>query len=1094
MKFRILGPLEVEDDGTTIPLGGPKQRAILALLLLERGRPVSTDRLIEEIWNGEPPGKARKNVQVYVAKLRKALGEGRLVTRERGYELLVAPNEVDADRFDALVHAASGAPPEEAAARLREALALFRGEPLTDLSLEPWAQPEIARIEERRLAAIEARIAADLALARHRELVPELEALAAKHPYREHLLGQLVLALYRSGRQADALDAYRRSVVRLRDELGLDPGRPLHELEQRILRQDPALEPPPTRAWRDERRRRGWKLVLAGAGLTLGAAVAAVAVILAGGSPASLASVPPGVAIVDAASGNLVAQIPWNEMKSPVAAFKGDGSFWVFSLDGPSLVGVDPNNGRILGRISPPFGGDIAGWLLVDGRSIWFTGKRLARVDIARRSETDRYSLTSDSQDDGLNELARGAGSLWVTRGQAGELLRVDPASGRVQHRFHDLPHDYIVAYGDGAVWVSNAHGVDRIDPETNTIAATAPVAGSQDANLAIGGGYAWASNETKGTVYKIDQSGQIVSTYQTGDGARDLSFADGTLWVANEDVGTVTGIDAATGAERTFRFGHPLLSVAALHGKLLVEVNQGPTYEDRIDALKGKVARVIVPIYQFDHPDPAIGRNPFIFMAERATCAPLLGYPDAPPPAGQHLVPEVAAGMPALSGDRRTYTFTVRKGFRFAPPSNAAVDAQTFRYSIERALSPQLGPLAPGIGVLGDLEGVRAFRAGRAGHVAGIRVNGDHISFSLTKPSRDFLERLALPYFCPVPLDTPAVDGGVGLYTGPAPAGAGPYTFWGAVFNGEYAILKRNPNYGGSRPQRVDWIAFREGIDTEKAVGRVGSGRFDAIEQSDPLLAPRGVVALRFGAGLQPGHAAYRAFPQPLTAYLALNAQQPPFSDPSLRRAVAAALDRSTLATFWNQTPTDRLLPPAVRGSRTAHAAAPEPERAHRLAGARRITVRMAVQSGDSRARQFADLLRTQLATLGIEVQPVPVADVAAALRDPAARIQLAALQTDLDYPDPASFLTQMLGTDVPATWLPTSVRSTVARLARVNGAARDRSAVAVAARLAVRDVPVVAYGTPTIGAVLGPRLGCQTWNGVDPGLDLAALCLSTP
>src|SRR5262249_10278417 len=169
----------------------------------------------------------------------------------------------------------------------------------------------------------------------------------------------------------------------------------------------------------------------------------------------------------------------------------------------------------------------------------------------------------------------------------------------------------------------------------------------------------------------------------------------------------------------------------------------------------------------------------------------------------------------------RRTYTFTVRKGFRFAPPSNAALDAATFRFSVERSLSPRLGPRAPGIRFLGDLEGIGAFRAGRATHIAGIRVRGDRISFTLARPSPDFRERLALPYFCPVPRDTPIVDAGVGVYTGPAPAGAGPYSFRGLVFNGEYEILRRNPNYGGRRPGHMDAIAFREGVDTQKALGR---------------------------------------------------------------------------------------------------------------------------------------------------------------------------------------------------------------------------------------------------------------------------------
>ncbi len=1041
MEFRILGPLAVEDDGRTIPLAGPKQRALLALLLLGRGRPVSTDRLIEEIWNGTPPETALKSVQVYVSQLRKALGDGRLVTRERGYELVVAPGEVDADRFDALVQAASAAAPEQACAWLGEALALFRGEPLADLQLEPWAQTEIARLDERRSAALEARIDADLALGRHRELVPELQALVAARPFRERFLAQLLLALYRSGRQADALDEYRRGAARLRNELGLEPGRGLSELEQRILQQDPTLEAPAPPSARRAARRRGWKLVLAGGCALLAATVAAIAVILTRGSSISLASVPPGVAIVDASNGQLVAQIPRSAIEFPAEVITGNGSFWVWNLDGYSMVRIDPKDGHILGHIGSPFGGD-AGWYLVDGRSLWFAGSRLARIDIADGREADRYRLTNDPHDDGLVTLARGDGSLWVARWRAGELLRVDPATGAVEHRLRDLPHDFFVAYGDGAVWVSSANGISRIDPKTNTITANASVPGAQDAHLAVGGGYAWASNETKGTVYKIDRSGQIVSTYETGDGARQMSYSDGTLWVVNQDVGSVTGIDAATGAERTFRFGHPLQTVAALHGRLLVSINPGPTYDDRIDALKGKVARLIIPIYQFDHPDPAIGNNPTIFMTERATCAPLLGYPDAPPPRGQRLVPEAAAAMPTLSRDRRTYTFTVRTGFRFAPPSNAPLDAGTFRYSIERALSGRLGPLAPGIS-----------------------------------------------YLCPVPRGTPILDGGVGVYTGPAPPGAGPYTFSGIVFNGEYAILKRNPNYGGSRPQRLDAIGFREGIDTEKAVGRVEAGKWDAVEADDSLLAPDGDLAHRLATAGPRRAVSYRSFPARSTSYLALNARRPPFSNPRLRRAVATAIDRATLAAFWSQTPTDRLLPPAVRGAEPSI-----PTHAPPPAHTTNITVRMGAQAGDDRAQQFIATVRAALAPLGIDVRPVLVDNLAAALPDRRANIQLAALNTTIDYPDPASFLTQMLGRDVPSDWLPASVSIAVEHLAGLTGAARDHAALALADRLATQDVPVIAYATQTRGAVVGPRLGCRIWNGTDEGLDLAALCLKTP
>ena len=225
-----------------------------------------------------------------------------------------------------------------------------------------------------------------------------------------------------------------------------------------------------------------------------------------------------------------------------------------------------------------------------------------------------------------------------------------------------------------------------RIDPATNTVTATAAVP-APVTNLAVGGGFAWATNETKGTVYKIDQRGRIVATTRPGDGAHDVSFADGRLWVVNQDAGSVTGIDAASGSERVFQFGHPLNSVTALGREVLVVIEPGKTVADQIEQLKGDVGRFIVPIYQFDPADTALAANPFVRQVERATCASLLRYPDAAPPEGFRLRPELATAMPTVSADRKTYTFTVRDGYRFAPPLNAPVTANTIRYGIERAL-----------------------------------------------------------------------------------------------------------------------------------------------------------------------------------------------------------------------------------------------------------------------------------------------------------------------------------------------------------------------------------------------------------------------
>jgi DNA-binding SARP family transcriptional activator len=243
MDFRVLGPFEVAGDEGTLALGGTKQRSVLAVLLLHANQVVSTDRLIDALWGASPPFTSAKTVQVYVSRLRKAIGDNRLVTRAPGYVLYVDPEESDLARFEQLVAEARRAPPENASAKLRDALALWRGPPLADLAYEEFAQAEIARLEEMRLGAIEQRLEADLALGRHDELVAELETLIAHHPLRERFRYQLMLALYRSARQAEALDAYRRARQELADELGLEPSESLKQLEAAILRQDPELAP-----------------------------------------------------------------------------------------------------------------------------------------------------------------------------------------------------------------------------------------------------------------------------------------------------------------------------------------------------------------------------------------------------------------------------------------------------------------------------------------------------------------------------------------------------------------------------------------------------------------------------------------------------------------------------------------------------------------------------------------------------------------------------------------------------------------------------------------------------------------------------------
>jgi DNA-binding SARP family transcriptional activator len=245
VSVRLLGPLEVERAGRPVALGGRAQRALLARLLLDANRTVAVDRLVEDLWGEAAPATSSKMVQIYVSKLRKELPGDMLVTRAPGYALEIHAEALDLVRFERLRDAGraalAGGLAATAADRLREALALWRGPALEEFR-EPFAVVEAARLEELRLSSLEDRIDADLALGRHAGLDGELEALVARNPWRERLWGQLMLARYRTGRQADALAGYRRLREMLATELGIEPSASLRDLERRILQQDPALD------------------------------------------------------------------------------------------------------------------------------------------------------------------------------------------------------------------------------------------------------------------------------------------------------------------------------------------------------------------------------------------------------------------------------------------------------------------------------------------------------------------------------------------------------------------------------------------------------------------------------------------------------------------------------------------------------------------------------------------------------------------------------------------------------------------------------------------------------------------------------------
>jgi DNA-binding SARP family transcriptional activator len=247
-EFTVLGPIQIHGEGggaVRIPRG--RVLSFLALLLVHRGATVPLDRIVDELWDGEGPRNAKNAVHVVASRLRAAIGEGAVVSQGGGYTLRLCEGALDSDRFEQLLRRGREQRDRGAAASiLREALAMWRGAPFADVADEGFAQPEIARLEDLRLTCIAERVDADLACGRHEELTGELHALVHRHPLRERFRGQLMLALYRAGRQADALAAYRDAHRALADGLGIEPSPELRALEAAILRQQvPGVAPPP---------------------------------------------------------------------------------------------------------------------------------------------------------------------------------------------------------------------------------------------------------------------------------------------------------------------------------------------------------------------------------------------------------------------------------------------------------------------------------------------------------------------------------------------------------------------------------------------------------------------------------------------------------------------------------------------------------------------------------------------------------------------------------------------------------------------------------------------------------------------------------
>ena len=549
MEFRTLGPLEVIAEGRPVALGGAKQRALLAVLLLHSNEVVSRDRLIDELWGASPPDTARAALQVYVSQLRKALGRDLILTQPPGYLVRVSDGELDLHRFEQLVAAARAEEPVQAARLLREGLALWRGAPLAELG-DSFAPAERARLEEQRLAALEQRVEADLALGRHAEVVPELEGLVRQHPLRERVRGQLMLALYRCGRQADALEVYRSGRRLLDEELGLKPDDDLQRLESAILNHDPSLDSPvvPGANQHSVAERRH-------------------------ASPRTETPVPPdSVAVIDPQRSRVVGHVLVG--RRPVALAIGHGSVWVANADDGTVSRIHPDRHEVIRTIGI---GAPAIDLAVTTDAVWVANGSdgtASRIDPSADAVVETIDLRGSSELVWNPTYAVDADddSVWIAVGPH-HVFRIDPTTNEPA-AIIDVGHVPVgLALGEEALWVvTTAERALRIEPHTNTVTAEAPI--EYPVALTTGKHAVWVS-DTRGQVWRINpDTGTVTQTTPVGGGLVGLCATDGAVFVANNADGTVVQIDPQDGrVVGLIPVGHAPTDVASWDGTVWVSI-----------------------------------------------------------------------------------------------------------------------------------------------------------------------------------------------------------------------------------------------------------------------------------------------------------------------------------------------------------------------------------------------------------------------------------------------------------------------------------------------------------------------------------------
>lgn len=919
MEFRLLGPLDVRHDGRPVQIAGHRTRALLCALLLQADEVVSTGRLTDALWDENPPPGALHALHAQASKLRAVLRDNsgdavQIVTEAGGYRLCLDGHELDVTRFEQLVDdgrrqlAAQDAP--TAVTTLRSAEALWRGMPLADFANAAFAQPAIVRLDELRLSAIETRIEAQLDVGATAEVVAELEGLAAMNPLRERLCWLLMVALYRSGRQARALQVYRQTRKLLADELGVEPSPELQQLMQDILAHDPGLRPasatsgsgelpaaaaqdvapggqplaPPSgrrdisrREGGPPRRRRTRAWVLVGGVLLLAAgAVTGVVLVRDEGSRSPIALPEDSLGIVDPATGRMIGHVGVDVGPTAVAA--GFHSIWTTNIDDGSVSRVDPSSRQVIDTIRV---GAAPSAIATGPDAVWVTNSgsgTVARIDpTTDEPRTIRVGVAPSG-------VVVAHGSVWVTNAADGTVSRIDPSlNEEVQRIAVDSGPSGIAAGRD--IWVANSasNTVTKIDGQHPAFTQRIHV-GDDPRGIAVVGNNVWVSYNGSDEIARIAASGtSVTSLVPVGGHPDQITATGGHVWATRLGSAAMVEIDPAVDrVVRTVPLGPIPGGIAGADGKLWVTTTTDPgAHRGDTLHLVGQVG-VVDPLY------PA-GSGLDTISLFAGSYDGLVAFRHASGADGLTIVPDLATSIPEPSADGRTYTFQLRRGIRFS--TGRPVTVTDVRRGIERVTA------VPGDGLQTLLVGARGCRPSRC-DISGISVDAavDTVTIKLVRPSGNLLDLLANGAFA-VPPGTPLRE-----TIRPIPA-TGPYQVTHFVPHKGIALTRNKYFHEWSAaaqpsgfPDSIEYRIVPAG-HSKAAIDEVAAGHAewaDALEDGTELRAyTLDALQTRFGGRLY-------VTPTQNMFGLFLNTRIPPFDEPKLRQALAFAINRKAVAVDW--------------------------------------------------------------------------------------------------------------------------------------------------------------------------------------------------